>query len=290
MRRAGAEPLAADLEVGRVAAAAAVIEVARARTGLWVRLTDIASGRAYVRALASLDPDGPGPATEEAAAVLIRDSLEALADTGTLDWTVEAERPPWRWELGLLGGGSADGLTIAPSAGLYLGLSRSGWVGSVRGVLGWPRDRTVEGVSLRLERHVVRLGVGRRFAPVEHLFVELGSSAGVAFHRRATLAADGGVAADPAVVAAGLVGLAGRAGVRLGRLKVWLAGGVDAVIGAPALEVSRAGDPAEIGRGWPAAPWLAVGLSVGHESISRSRDPNPVLAPSMLSRTRRVRP
>lgn len=281
-------PLDADLELGQGRDAVAVIEVSWSQAGILVRLTDVAGGRAYVRAVALLDPDGPGAATEEAAALLIRDSLVALATTGAIDWTIEAERPPWRWEVGLLGCGSADGLTVAPSVGVYFGLSRSGWFAALGGFAGWPRDRSLEGVGLRLQRHVVRMSFGRRFDISERGFVELGPSAGLALHRRETLAADGGAPADPTVVAAGLVGAAGRVGIRFGFFKVWLAAGIDAVFGAPALEVSRHGEPTEIDRGWPTAPWLTVGLSSGRDPISRSRDPISTAAPSISSGTGRV--
>jgi hypothetical protein len=289
-RRSAAPALEADLKLGQGMDAAAVIEVVPTRTGLRVRLTDVGRGRTYVRAVAGLDRTGSGPVTEEAAAVLLRDSLKALADIGKLAWTIEAERPSWHWEMGFHGCGSADGLGVASGAGLYLGMSRNDWVGAARVGLGWGRRRTLEGVTLTLPRHVVRLTFSRRFAPLERFFFEVGPSGGFALYGRATLAADGGTAAAPSATPAGLVGVAARAGVNLGQVRIWLAAGADAVLGAPAFEVSRGNGRTELGRGWPVAPWLTVGLSVTREQSSPRHDPIRNAEPSMSLRTGFVRP
>lgn len=263
LRPAPSQPglLQDDLTLAEAHEAQAVVTVTGDPEGaLLVTLTDARAGRRYAREVPAL---GSAVVTEEAAAVLIRDSLVALAETGALDWEVQDSLPPLAVELSAFGGVGGDGLTVHPRIGAAFAVGRSGWRLRLGAELGLPRRVALDGVELDLAQHLLRLQGGLRFALTPGLALEGGLSVGGAVVRRVTRATTGGLqAAGPSTRGAGLAGAYLRLELALGPVGLWLAGGADAVLGATTLEVGGADGAIEtLARAWPVQPWASAGVS-----------------------------
>lgn len=251
-----------DLALAEAHAAQAVVSVLGPPEGpLAVTLSDAKTGRRYARQVAPL---GSAVVTEEAAAVLIRDSLVALAETGALDWTVQDALPPLEREAALFVAVGGDGLTLHPRVGAAFGLGRAAWRARLALELGFPRRLDLGDAEVTLAQHALRLQAGLRTTWAERLTLEGGLSGGVAMlRRRTTRVNDHLLASPPGTRAAGLAGAYGRLELHLGPMAVWLAGGGELVAGAPLLEVdAQGGAPEARARAWAVQPWGAAGTSV----------------------------
>lgn len=242
--------LEAELRAAADRGLGALVAVAPTRPpaapGLRVTLTDVAGQRRYVRTVAALDETGHGAATQSAVAVLLRDSLRALADAGALTWTVESARAPLRWSVGAFGAGHEDGLGLRPGVGLRGRLEGPGLTLTLDGTLGFARSRRLEGVAVELTRHAVRLSGGYAGA-WGRWSAEAGLQGGLLVYRRRTVPSETAAPRPPRTTVAGTVGPYVEGGVRLGPIRVFARASGEALLGGPAL--TAAGPDGEVALG-----------------------------------------
>lgn len=253
--------LEADLALAEAHHAQAVVEVLGPPDGpLYVALTDARRGRRYARVVAAM---GSGAVTREAAAVLVRDSLLALAEAGALDWSVQESLPPLDLAVSAYGSMIGDGVTLHPGLGLALELGRRGWRARAAVTFGLPRAVDLGPVTLDLAHHEVRLQYGLRLSLPVDLHLEGGLGVGASLQRRSTTRTGPALTPAPASTsAAGSVGLYLRLTAQLGAVQLWMASGADGVFGATAFEVSTPPERETLARPWPIQPWLSVGAAM----------------------------
>jgi hypothetical protein len=271
---------------GQLAAAARIAAAHGARVVVWflprggglaVAIATPDDHRLFVREIPPADPS----AVAEAAAVAARGAVRAIEDGGTIGVEVAPTRSaPVRstpiglelavgWQLALDAGADSGAHALVQRTSV----TRGPWAAALALTLGPALRHTVApdvaldvapGMAVELSRSGATLGVERRAGGFA-----LGAAAGAVVYRRATVATAAGLAATPAATTAAFV-----AGPELrwrwrprgspgGYLGLEAVIGVDVVVGAPDLAISRDGAVASLGRLRTVQPRCAASIVVG---------------------------
>jgi hypothetical protein len=241
--------------------------------GLAVAIATPADHRLFVREIAA----GDGSAIAEAAAVAARSALRAISLGGTLGVEVpppaEERAPPPRpaprrtglelavgWQVALDAGADAGAQAIAQRTSV----TRGAWAGSLALTLGpalrHDLDPAVAALSVELSRSSAALGIERRIGTFA-----LAVAAGAVVYHRATVAASGDLASTPAAATTAFVaGPELRWRGHLARhVGIEAAAGLDVVIGAPELVVTRGDEVQVAGRIRAVQPRFVLSVFAG---------------------------
>jgi len=236
--------------------------------GLAVAIATPGDRRLFVREL----EDADASALAEAAAVVARGALRAIADGGTIGVEIPVTRPaepppPLRpafglelavgWQIALDAGADAGAHAVAQRSRV----TRGPWAASLALTFGPPLRRTSGDAAIELSRSTAAVAVERRIAGIA-----IGVSAGALLYHRATRSVASGLLPTPATTTAAFVTgpeLRWQWRPRSGYLGIEVIAGLDVVLGAPELAVARDGAVHSLGTLRPLQPRFAAGLVLG---------------------------
>ncbi|MCE9576952.1 MAG: hypothetical protein K8W52_27645 [Deltaproteobacteria bacterium] len=258
------------------ATAARLAEKEQARAVVWfiardggiaVAVATPADHRLFVRVIPPAEPS----TVAEAAAVAARGALRAIALGGSIG--VEVPPPPpvvvpamrpqgslevaLGWQLALDGGADGGAHALAERTMWH----RGAWAGGLAIAFGPPRPRHDVNADLELSRTGAALVAEWRAGGFA-----IGLSAGAILYRRTTIATDTGLAATPGATTVAFGGgpaLRWHWRPRHLPLGIEAGAGLDVVLGAPTLAISRAGTVQSLGAIRVAQPWFGLSVIAG---------------------------
>ncbi|MBI4509800.1 MAG: hypothetical protein HY698_09185 [Deltaproteobacteria bacterium] len=257
--------------------------------GIVVYVAEPGASRVLVRELRASREAFSSSATAEAAALVVRSALRALAAGGEIGITVPAppaaeetagEKPrsaaaelrkaaPIAWQSMVGWQVALDGHSALGQNGLVarLGVARGHLEGSLSATAAFPSSLDDGRTQVNLSRHNVAFGLAYRPWAFGNLRVSIGASVGAAGYSRSTLALEPSVRAAPSRTTVSLlVGPEARIawafhprGASVG-IEATLA--VDVVVGAPQLGYQVGDEFVTRYRLWPVTPRAGLGLVV----------------------------